>query len=171
MLTMLAGSLPFYLTAEFWVAVAFFGFVGLIVYYKVPALVGKMLDDRADAIRREIDEARRLREEAQALLAEYHEKTRGAEEEANAIIEQARSEAAALTAETRRNLNEMLERRMRLAEEKIARAEAQALADVRASAVDTAIDAAQRILSSRAVPSAGSTLIDQSIRDLKGKLN
>ncbi len=172
MLTMLAGgNAPFYMTPDFWVAVSFLGFVALLLFYKVPALVGRMLDDRAEAIREEIDEARRLREEAQALLADYQKKTRAADEEAAAIIEQAKREAEALTAETRKNLSEMLERRTKLAEDKIARAEAQALADVRASAVDTAVAAAERILSARSTPATGKALIDQSIRDLKGKLN
>ena len=171
MLTMLAGA-PFVTqTPEFWVAVAFFGFVGLLIYYKVPALVGKMLDDRAAGIARDLDEARRLREEAEALLAEYKGKTRAAEEEARSIVDQARREADALTAETRKSLAEMLERRTKLAEDKIARAEAQAIADVRAAAVDTAIAAAQRILQGKVSVDAGAKLIDQSIRDLKSKLN
>ena len=171
MLTMLAGA-PFVTqTPEFWVAVAFFGFVGLLIYYKVPALVGKMLDDRAAGIARDLDEARRLREEAEALLAEYKGKTRAAEDEARSIVDQARREADALTAETRKSLAEMLERRTKLAEDKIARAEAQAIADVRAAAVDTAIAAAQRILQGKVSVDAGAQLIDQSIRDLKSKLN
>ena len=172
MLTMLAGGSGGVLSMpEFWVAVSFFGFVGLLMYYNVPALMGKALDDRADRIRQELDEARRLREEAQALLADYQKKREAAEEEAKAIVEQARREADALTSETRKSLIETLERRSRIAEEKIARAEQQALSEVRSVAVDTAIAAAERVLAGKVSAQAGAPLVEQSIRGLKGKLN
>ena len=158
-------------TAEFWVAVAFFGFVGLLVYYNVPGMITKALDDRADAIRSELDEARRLREEAQQLLADYQRKSREAEDEANAIIEQARREAEALAAETRQSLKESLERRTKLAEEKIARAEAQALNEVRSAAVDSAVAAAERIIKRKVTPDVNARLVDQSIGDVKRRLN
>lgn len=158
-------------TAEFWVAVAFFGFIGLLVYYKVPGLITKALDDRADAIRRELDEARRLREEAQQLLADYQRKSREAEDEANAIIAQAKREAEALAAETRKSLKENLERRTKLAEDKIAQAEAQALNEVRAAAVDSAIAAAQRIIEGKVTPDVNARLVEQSVNELKRKLN
>ena len=155
----------------FWVMIAFFAFVGLLIYYKVPGTVTKALDARADAIRKELEEARRLRDEAQALLADYKRKSSEAENEAKAILEQAKRESEALAAETRKNLTESVERRTRLAEEKIARAEAQALAEVRASAVDHAIAAAEKILKSRTTGQTANTLIESSIRDLDGKLN
>ena len=110
----------------------------MLVYYKVPALIGKALDDRAEVIRKELDEARRVREEAQVLLADYQRKHRTVGEEAEAIVAQARQEAEAFAQETRRNLKETLERRTKLAEEKIARAEGQAIDEVRAAAVDLA---------------------------------
>lgn len=156
---------------EFWVMIAFFCFMGLLVYMGVPKLMMKALDDRADQIRRELDEARRLREEAQQLLADYQKKAREAETEAKSIIEQARIEAEAMATETRRGLVEGLERRTKQAEDKIARAEAQAVGEVRAAAVDTAIAAAERILKSRVTGATGAALVDQGIRDLKGKLN
>ena len=171
MLTMLAAGTPALENPSFWVAVAFFGFVALMLYYKVPAMICKSLDDRADRIRAELDEARRLREEAQALLADYQKKREAAEEEAKAIVEQARREADSLAAETRKSLIETLERRTKLAEDKIARAEAQALADVRSVAVDAAIAAAERILQGQVNPASSAGLVDQSLRDLKGKLN
>jgi F-type H+-transporting ATPase subunit b len=90
--------------AEFWVAVAFLVFLGVLVYYKIPALIGKALDDRAEVIRKELDEARRVREEAQGLLADYQRKHRTVGEEAEAIVAQARQEAEAFAQETRRNL-------------------------------------------------------------------
>ena len=83
----------------FWVLISFLAFVGLLVYYRVPTMVGKMLDDRADMIRKELDEARRLREDAQSLLEEYQRKAREADVEAHTIIEQAKREAETLAAE------------------------------------------------------------------------
>ena len=155
----------------FWVMIAFFAFFALLIYYKVPGMVGKSLDSRAEAIRHELDGARRLRDEAQSLLNDYQRKSRQAEEEAKSILEQAKRESEALAAETRRSLTETVERRTKLAEEKIARAEAQALAEVRASAVDGAISAAEKILKARATGKTANTLIESSIRDLDGKLN
>jgi F-type H+-transporting ATPase subunit b len=157
--------------AEFWVAVAFAAFVLLMLYYKVPGLIAKALDDRAEGIRRELDEARRLREEAQALLADYQKKHRNAGQEAEAIVDQARREAEAFAAETRKSLAETVERRRKQAEDKIARAEAQAVDDVRAAAVDMAIAAAEKILREKAAGAAGAALIDESIRTLKTRLN
>lgn len=158
-------------SAEFWVAVSFVLFLLILLYYKVPGVLAKALDERADGIRRELDEARRLREEAQALLADYEKRHRNAAEEAQAIVNLARSEAEALAKETRQSLAESLTRRTRLAEEKIARAEAQAIDDVRAAAVERAIAAAERILREKASGAGGAALIDQGIRDLKGRLN
>lgn len=155
----------------FWVAVSFFGFVALMVYLKVPGMLGKALDERADGIRKELDQARRLREEAQDLLADYQMKQRQAEEEAKTIVDNARREAEVIKTESERSLKESIERRSRLAEEKIARAEAQAVAEVRSAAVELASAAAEKVLAARASGNVGQTLVDQAIRDLKGKLN
>ncbi|HVZ06166.1 F0F1 ATP synthase subunit B [Hyphomicrobium sp.] len=155
----------------FWVLVAFLAFVALVLYYKVPGAITKMLDDRADAIRKELDEARKLREDAQALLADYQRKAREAETEARTIIDQAKREAEALAADARKSLAESLERRSKMAEEKIARAESQALSEVRATAIGSAISAAQEVLKKRTVGAVGDELISQSIKDLRGKLN
>lgn len=155
----------------FWVLVAFLAFVAIVLYYRVPAAIAKMLDERADGIRKELDEARKLREDAQALLADYQRKAREAETEAQTIIDQAKREAEALAADSRKALVESLERRSKIAEEKIARAETQALSEVRAAAVETAVTAAQELLKTRAGGAVGESLISQSISDLKGKLN
>ncbi len=155
----------------FWVMIAFIGFVALLIYYGVPRAVGKALDDRATAIRADLDEARRLRDEAHALLADYQRRSREAEEETKTIIEQAKREGEALAAETRKNLQESVERRTKLAEEKIERAEAQALSDVRTAAVESAIAVAEKILKSRVPGATADTLIENGIRDLDGKLN
>jgi len=157
--------------AEFWVAVSFVVFLAILYYYKVPKLIAKALDDRAEAIRRELDEARRLRQDAQDLLAEYQSKHRNVAGEADTIVEQARREAEAFAQETRAALNGLLERRTKAAQEKIARAEAQALDDVRARAVDAALAAAEKILREKVDGRDGALLLDQSIRDLKASLN
>ena len=154
---------------EFWVLIAFLIFVGMLVWAKVPGVVGKALDERADAIRSELDAAARLRKDAEQLLADYQRKAREAEQEAKAIIDAAKHEAESVAAEAKKALAESLERRTKLAEEKIARAEAQAIGEVRATAVDAAVAATERILAGKAAAGAG--LVDAAIRDLKAKLN
>ena len=156
---------------DFWVAVSFLAFVGILIKMGLPALITKALDDRADTVRKELDQARRLREEAQDLLADYQRKQRAADDEAKAIIEEARREAEAMKAESARTLKEQLERRTRLAEEKIARAEAQAVSEVRAAAVDVAMSTAERLISDKLSADGGADILSRSIRDLKGKLN
>lgn len=171
MLTMLAANQPFFERPETWVGVAFFIFVGLMIYIGLPRIIGKALDDRADAIRRELDEARKLREDAQDLLAEYQRKARDAELEAQAIIDQAKREAEALASETRKALQESVARRTRMAEEKIARAETQAVGEVRSAAVEAAVATAEKLLRSKTPGSTGDRLIADSIQNLRGKLN
>jgi F-type H+-transporting ATPase subunit b len=156
---------------EFWVLLSFLLFLGLIIWKGVPGIVGRTLDARANAIRTELDEARRLRDEAQQLLADYQRKAREAEGEAKSIIDAAKREAESLAAETRRALTEQVERRTKAAEEKIARAEAQAISDVRAAAVDLAVKASETILQAKMSGEAGGSLTETAIRDLKGKLN
>lgn len=156
---------------EFWVMISFLLFMGLLIWKGVPGLIGRTLDARANAIRTELDEARRLRDEAQQLLADYQRKAREAEDEAKSIIDAAKREAESLAAETRRSLVEQVERRTKAAEEKIARAEAQAISDVRAAAVDLAVKASETILQAKMAGEAGGSLTENAIRDLKGKLN
>jgi F-type H+-transporting ATPase subunit b len=158
-------------TPEFWVLVSFVLFVGLLVYLKVPHRLAKALDERAERISKELDEARKLRDEAQALLAEYERKRRDAEKEAEAIIIQAREEAEAFAAETRHKLTETVERRGRLAEEKIAQAEAQAIKEVRAAAAELAIAAATRMIAEQVQGAKADQLVDSSIAALKGRLH
>ena len=158
-------------TPEFWVLVSFVLFIGLIVYLKVPGKVTAMLDERAERISRELDEARKLREEAQELLADYERKRRDADKEAEAIIAQTREEAEAFAVETRQKLVEMVERRGNMAEEKIAQAEAQAVKEVRAAAAELAIAAATRIISDEVQGARADQLVAASIADLKDRLH
>lgn len=154
----------------FWVGVSFVLFIAMLFYYKVPDLIGQTLDARAARIKLELDEARRLRDDAQALLADYKRKAGEAEREAQTIVEQARREAESLAVQTGKALEESLTRRTRLAEEKIARAEAQAIAEVRSAAISAAVGAAEKILTGKSAQ-LSTTLIDESIRDLGSKLN
>jgi F-type H+-transporting ATPase subunit b len=161
----------FLATAEFWVAVSFFGFVAVVVYFQAPAMIAKALDERAARIKAELDEARRLREEAQALLSDYQRKRRDAVREADEIIALAREEAERLGKETRAALDETVERRMRATEAKIAQAEAQAVDEVRAAAADAAIRAAETVISKTMTAKMRAELIASGIEEVKGKLN
>jgi F-type H+-transporting ATPase subunit b len=157
--------------AEFWVAVAFVIFLGVLIKMGAHRLIIDGLDTRAARIKAELDEARRVRDEAQALLAEYQRKRGEADREAEAIVTAAREEAERLAAEAKTKVEEFVARRTKMAETKIAQAEAQALADVRAAAADAAVAAAGKILSETAKGKVGDDLIAQGIRDLKAKLN
>jgi len=156
---------------DFWVGVSFVLFLVLLVYLKVPGMVAKALDERADAIQHELDEARRLREEAQAVLADYERKKIEAQADAEKIIAQARREAEIYGEEARRKMQEQIERRSRLAEQKIVLAEAAAIKDVRAAAADLAIEAASRVLAGEVKGATASGLIDESITALRKQLN
>jgi len=156
---------------EFWVAVAFVLFLGVLIYVGAhKALIGA-LDDRSARIKAELDEALRLREEAAKLLADYQRKQREAEREAEAIVAEAKAEAERVAAETRAKMEEFVARRTKLAESKIGQAEAQALADVRAAAADAAVAAAETILKDSAKGKIAEGLVAQGIADLRAKFN
>jgi F-type H+-transporting ATPase subunit b len=157
--------------AEFWVAVAFVIFVAGLGYLGVHKMVAKSLDDRAANIKAELDEARRLRDEAAALLAEYQRKRQQAEGEAQEIIAGANAEADRLAIEAKAKIEEFVARRTKMAETKIAQAEAQATADVRAAATDAAIAAAEKILTAETKGKLAGELIAKGIEDVRKKLN
>jgi F-type H+-transporting ATPase subunit b len=156
---------------EFWVAVAFVIFVGVLAYAGIHKKAVAMLDERSARIKAELDDARRLRDEAQKLLAEYQRKQQQAEREAEAIVAEAKAEAERVAAEARGKLEEFVARRTKLAEAKIGQAEVQALADVKAAAADAAVAAAERILRDTAKGKVADDLIARGIADLKAKLN
>src|ERR1700752_2057777 len=135
---------------ENWVALAFLLFLGLLAYLGVHRKLMGSLDARQARIKSELDEARRLREEAQALLAEFERKGREAETEAAAIVASAKAEAERLAAEAKAKAEEFVARRTKMAEQKIAQAESQAVADVRSAAADAAVLAAEKILAAAA---------------------
>jgi F-type H+-transporting ATPase subunit b len=157
--------------ATFWALVGLILFFALIIYMKVPGKLTAALDNRAETIRTELEQARRLREEAQALLAEYQRKAREAEAEVEEIIDQAKREAEAFGAEAKKRVEDYVVSRTKMAEGKIAQAEAQAIREVRSLSADVAIGAAQRILAARARGAAAEGLIKQAIDDVKAKLH
>jgi F-type H+-transporting ATPase subunit b len=157
--------------AEFWVAVAFVLFIALMLYVGVHKTVTGSLDKRRSRIQSELDEAAKLRSEAQALLAEYKQKTANAEKEAAAIIESAKADAERLAAEAHAKLEDFVARRTKMAESKIAQAEQQALAEVRSVAAEAAIGAAEKVLAQTAKGSVAAQLIARGIEDVKKKLN
>jgi F-type H+-transporting ATPase subunit b len=156
---------------ETWVAVAFFLFVALAIYLKIPAKIAALLDERSARIAKDLAEAQKLREEARALLDEYRKKRAQAEKDAQDIVALARREAEAYAHETRMKLAEMLERRTKQAEQKIAQAEQQAVKDVRTTATDVAISAASELLGAAAEGAKGAELIEESIEAVKSRLN
>jgi len=155
--------------AEFWVLVAFIIFIGVVVWKARGAILGA-LDGRAARIRAEIDEAQRLREEAQALLAEYQKKQREALGEAQSMLRQAEDEAKRLRAKAEAELAGALKRRKQQALDRIAQAEAQALAEVRNLAADLAIAATQKLLVDKLDPAKAEALVSDSIAELPRRL-
>jgi F-type H+-transporting ATPase subunit b len=155
--------------AEFWVLIAAVIFVVLVFKPARRALTGG-LDARAARIRAELDEARRLREEAEALVAQYRAKQQEAAGEAEAIVTHAREEAERIAAQGTRDLEHALERRQRMAEERIAQAEAKALDEVRAAAIDVAIAAAREVITAQIDERRGSALLDEAIVALPQRL-
>lgn len=155
----------------FWVAVGTLIFVALVIYLKVPGMIAAMLDARAAAIKNDLAEAKRLREEAEVLMRDYLAKTKNADSEAAAIVAAAKAESERMVVEAREQLSQQIQRRGKMAEEKIAQAEAQAVADVRAAATDAASAAAREVIRARMTETKGDALIDASIRDLRAKLH
>jgi F-type H+-transporting ATPase subunit b len=156
---------------EIWVAVAFVIFLGVLFKLGVHSSVFKALDDRSARIQSELDEALRLRKEAEEILAEYKRRQDEAEKTAESIIHNAGVEAERLAAEGQTKVEEFIARRTKMAENKIAQAEAQALADVRAVAADVAVAAAEAMLVSATKGAAAEALVARGIADLKARLN
>jgi len=152
---------------EFWVAVSFFIFIGVLVYFGVHMKVVSALDARALLISKELEEARRLREEAENVLADYRRKLGDVVTEVDNITALATTEAKTLAAETRQSLKEYFDRRIKLAEEKIARAEMEAVREFRSVAVDAAIAAAQNLIAAKLTPDRAKKLVSESIKALK----
>lgn len=159
------------LSAELFVALGFLIFVGVLIWVGAHSRIAEAIDSRTDKIRRELDEARRLRREAEDLLASYTRKAKEAEAEAAAILSQARSEAEMIAKEAVDRMNDFVARRSRQAEQKIAFAEAQAAAEVRAAATDAAVEAARLILQSEVKGAVAEEFLLKELADVKKRLH
>lgn len=172
-----ASKNPF--SAEFWtltntdllVAISFFVFIGVLIYFKVPRIVGDMLDKRAEGIKSDLDEARATREEAQKILAEYERKSQEVQAQADRIVETAKAEAADAAEQAKEDIKASIARRLAAAEERIASAEATAVKDVRDKAVTVAMAAAKDVIAKQTTATEGNKLIDDAIAQVDAKLH
>jgi F-type H+-transporting ATPase subunit b len=156
---------------EFWVAVAFVILMAVFAYLGIHRTVLTTLDHRRDRIKAELDDARRLKEEAAKLLREYQARHASAEREAQDIIASAKAEAERIASEARTKMEDFVARRTKSAESKIALAEAQALADVRAAAAEAAVTAASTILAQSVRGQVADDLLTKGIAEVRAKLN
>src|SRR6476619_5015288 len=156
---------------ETWVAIAFVILMGLLAYLGIHRTLLKALDHRGERIKAELDDARRIKEEAAKLLADYKARRASAEREAEEIISNAKAEAERIAADAKAKMEDFVARRTKTAESKIALAEAQALADVRAAAANAAVEAASTIMSKSVKGSVADDLLAKGIAEVRAKLN
>ena len=168
-----AGDKPFFSLAntDFTVSIAFLIFIAILLYYKVPGLVGGMLDKRADSIKGELDEAKALREEAQSLLATYERKHKEVQEQADRIVAAAKEEATNAATAAKEDIARSITRRLAAAEDQIASAEAAAVKDIRDQAIMVAIAAAKDVIANQMDAKSAGALIDTSIETVAEKLH
>ncbi len=168
-----AASGPFFSlgNTDFVVLLAFLLFIAVLFYFNVPTLLGGMLDKRADGIKTELEEARKLREDAQTLLASYERKQKDVQEQANRIVAAAKEEAAAAGVKAREDLAKSVERRMAAAAEQIESAQAAAIKEVRDQAALIAVAAARDVLAKQMTAAEGNKLIDAGIAEVDAKLH
>ncbi len=157
--------------ATFFALVGLILFLALVVYLKVPGMAARSLDERAGQIREDLAQAKRLREEAQQLLAEYQAKRKEAEADAATIVAAAEREAAMLTAEAKVKTEEFVARRTALSEQKIKQAETEAVTAVRAAAVDLAIAASEKYIATKADAQVQQTLFQNALGEVKARMN
>lgn len=156
---------------NFVVLLAFLVFVGILLWAKVPAKIGGMLDARANQIKSELAEAKALREEARALLSSYEKKQKEVQEQSERIVAHAKEEALAAAKQAKEDLKASIARRLAAAEDQIASAEAAALRQVREKAVTVAIAAATDILAKQTTADAAAASIDDAIAQVEAKLH
>ncbi|QYX56618.1 F0F1 ATP synthase subunit B [Roseovarius sp. SCSIO 43702] len=169
----LAASGPFFSlgNTNFVVLIAFLLFIALLLYLKVPGQLGGMLDKRAEGIKSELDEARSLREEAQSLLASYERKHKEVQDQADRIVQHAKSEAATAAERAKSDIKVSIQRRLQAAEEQIASAETNAVNEVRNRAVAVAVAAAKDVMAKQMTAQQANALIDESIETVDKKLH
>lgn len=158
-------------SAEIWVLVAFVIFLGIVVYVGAPAKILAALDSRGAKIKADLEEAKSLREEAARMLADYKRKREEAEAEAQTIVANAKKDAAAYAADAKAKAEEFVARRTKAAEQKIALAESQAVAEVRSAAADAAVAAAEQVLAGQAKSGFGDQLFEKGLSEVRAKLN
>ncbi|NDU99670.1 ATP F0F1 synthase subunit B [Pseudoroseicyclus tamaricis] len=156
---------------DFIVLLAFILFIGILLYFRVPRMITRLLDNRSDTIKSELEEARALREEAQALLASYERKHKEVEAQAERIVSNARSEAQAAADASKAEIERSVSRKLASAQEQIEAARAAAIREVRDSAVTIAVAAARDVIAEHVGQSQGSQLIDESISTVEQKLH
>lgn len=168
-----AASGPFFSlhNTNFIVLLAFILFILVLFKFKVPGMLGKMLDKRADDIKSELDEARTLRDEAQALLASYERKQKEVKDQADRIVAHAREEAKLAAEQAKADLQKTIARRLKAAEDQISSAEAAAIRDVRDQAIAIAIGAANDVIAKQMTAAEGNKLIDAAIAEVDAKLH
>ncbi len=157
--------------SNFVVLLAFLVFVAIVLRAKVPGMLGKLLDRRANLIRNDLEEARKLREDAQSILASYERKAREVQVQADQIVAAARRDAEAAAGKAREDLRHSIKRRLKAAEAQIASAEASALKEVRNRAVSIAVAAAGDVLGKQMSAADRSAMIDHSILEVETRLN
>ena len=169
----LAASGPFFSlgNTDFVVTLGFIVFIGILFYFKVPSMLGGMLDARAEGIQSEINEARSLREDAQSLLASYERKQQEVQAQADRIVASAKDEANAAAEKAREELGKSIERRIAAAEEQIASAEASAVKEVRDQSVTIAVSVAREVIAKQMTAASGNSLIDDAIAQVDTKLH
>lgn len=168
-----AASGPFFSlgNTDFVVLLGLIVFIGILIYFKVPGMIGKMLDSRAEGIESELNEARALREEAQSLLASYERKQRDVQEQADRIVAAAKEEATIAAQQARADLEVSLARRIAAAEDQIANAQASAIKEVRDQSILIAIAAARDVIAKNMSAEKSNALIDSAIKDVQAKLH
>ncbi|MCA0870767.1 F0F1 ATP synthase subunit B [Seohaeicola saemankumensis] len=168
-----AASGPFFSlhNTNFVVLLAFLVFIGVLFYFKVPGMIGGMLDTRAEGIKSELDEARALREEAQTILASYERKQKDVQDQAERIVAVAREDAAAAAEQAKLDLEKSIARRLAAAEDQIASAQASAVKEVRDRAIVIAVAAANDVIAKQMTAAEGNRLIDAAITEVDAKLH
>lgn len=169
----LAASGPFFSlgNTDFVVLIAFLIFIAILVYYKVPGMLTGLLDKRSAGIQSELDEARRLRDEAQSVLASYERKQKDVAAQADRILAHAKEEASTAAELAKEDLKKSIARRIAAAEDQIASAQAAAIKDVRDQAVTVAVAAARDVIAKNMTATEGNKLIDSAISEVEAKLH
>lgn len=168
-----AASGPFFSlkNTNFVVLLGFILFIAILLWKKVPAMMGRMLDARAEGIRNELDEARALRDEAQSILASYERKQREVQDQADAIVAQAKKDAEVAAEKAKGDLKASIARRLAAAEDQIESAEAGAVREVRDAAISVAVAAASDVVAKQMTATDANSLIDAAIAEVGEKLH